>query len=118
MDPERYLVVYCKPHNYGKLISITELSELDEFDIEGDLASIAECLDICKPSFFAKKYTCECELHGVIDIDEAGMLTLSKRYGYPHDTHYPKGWKLKYFLREIKEKTPYYKPLSEYFNRN
>ena len=117
MDPECFLVVYCKSHNYGKLISMTELSSLGEFDTDGDLKSIAECLAICKPGFFKKKYTCDCELHGVIDVDEASILTLQRKYGYPHEMVYPKGWKMKYFLREMKEADPYYRILREYFNR-
>jgi hypothetical protein len=116
MDPVRYLVVYCKTHNYGKLISVYDLA--DEFDVEGSIGDIAECLQICKPGFFKKREKCMCETHGIVDIDENGLLSLDKRYGYPHEHLYPKGWKLKYYTRDIKKSQTDYATLNEYFNGN
>jgi hypothetical protein len=113
MDTEQYLVVYCKGHNYGKLISTSEIS--DEFDTEGNLDTLVEHINICKSGFFKKLKPCVCELHGVIDINEAGIITLNRQYGYPHERVYPKGWKLKYYLRDIKQSHKDYKGLCDYF---
>ncbi len=113
MEPASYLVVYCKNHNYGKLISVYDLA--DEFDIEGGIGNIAECLQICKPGFFKKREKCMCETHGIIDIDANGLLSMDKHYGYPHEHIYPKGWKLKYYMQDVKKSEPGYTALKEYF---
>ncbi len=113
MEPERFLVIYCRQHEYGKLISI---AEMEEFDTEGNLQTVAACLQICRRGFFKRK-PCVCELHGVVDIDEAGMLTLNRQYGFPQEKEYPKGWKIKYYLQSIDRVSPLYRILEEYFNR-
>jgi len=96
-EPTRYMVVYCKVHNFGKLIDLHSLQ--DEFDIEGNLRTLASCFNICPKGFFKRKTLCSCELHGVIDITGTPPnLTVDRTYGMPHERVYPKGWKLKYYI--------------------
>ena len=95
---QRWLVVFCTAHVYGKLILIDDID--DDLDTEGNLQTVTGCLQICRRGFFKWK-PCVCELHGVIDIDENNIITLDRKYGYPHERKYPKGWELKYYLRDV-----------------
>jgi hypothetical protein len=106
----RYIVVYCKKHNYGKLINLETLQDI--YDIEGNLRTLVTCLQICDKGFF-KKTSCACELHGVINI-KSGELMVERIHGLPHERLYPKGWKLKYYLNSVCTKDVNYGVLKEY----
>jgi hypothetical protein len=111
-DQGRYLVVYCTNHKFGKLIDIDDIT--DEFDTEGNLRLLATYLQICSKGVF-KRTSCNCSLHGVIDID-SGILTVDPQYGIPHDYIYTKGWKLKYYMRSMSKKDKHYEELKNYFS--
>lgn len=100
MENSRYLIAYCAKHNYGKIIDVEAL--VDEFDTEGNLSILCTYLQICSKGVF-KKTSCECYLHGVIDIKD-GALSINWLYLEP----YPKGWKRKYYMDSLNRHDPNY----------